>query len=91
VASNLDLKVNRGAYVFSGDNSAAVVDGSPAAKAGVKEKDIITKVNNITIDDNTSLTGALSKYKPGDKVTLTIIRNGKTITVPVILGNAPQS
>jgi serine protease Do len=91
VAYDLNLKVNRGAYVFSSDNQPPVIAGSPADKAGVKEKDIITKVDNTTINDNTSLTGALSHYKPGDKVSLTIVRGNKTTTLKATLGQAPQS
>jgi S1-C subfamily serine protease len=67
------------------------VSGSPADKAGLNDHDVITKVNNITIDDKTSLTAALSRFKVGDKVTLTIVRDGKTITKDATLGSAPQS
>jgi S1-C subfamily serine protease len=68
-----------------------VVPGSPAEHAGLKEHDVITKVNNITIDDKTSLTSALSKFKVGETVTLKVVRSGKTISVKVTLGNAPTS
>ncbi|HET6864115.1 MAG TPA: trypsin-like peptidase domain-containing protein [Candidatus Saccharimonadales bacterium] len=89
LAKEFKLKVTRGAYVTSGDNEPAVVSGSPAEKAGLKEGDVITKVNKVTIDDKTSLTSALSKYKVGDKITLTIVRGGKTMTIQAALGNAP--
>jgi serine protease Do len=89
LASEFNLKVTRGAYVTSGDNQAAVISGSPADKAGLKEKDVITKVNNITVDDKTSLTAALSRFKVGDKVTLTVIRDGKTKPISATLGAAP--
>jgi serine protease Do len=90
LAKEFSLSVNRGAYVTSGDTQPAVVAGSPAARAGLKDKDVITKVNNISIDDKTSLTSALSKFKVGQQVTLTVVRGGKTITVKVSLTNAPQ-
>jgi serine protease Do len=89
LAHEFNLKVNRGAYIVSGDTEPAIVPGSPAEKAGLKDHDVITKVNNLNIDDKTSLTSALSKFKVGDKVTLTVVRGGKTITVKVTLGNAP--
>ena len=91
IASEFSLKVNRGAYVVSNDGSSAVLDGSPAQAAGIKEKDVITKVNNIKIDENTSLTAAISRFKVGDKVALTVVRGGKTITLHATLAAAPGS
>jgi serine protease Do len=91
LAKEFNIKVTRGAYITSGNDQPAIVDGSPAARAGLKEKDVITKVNNITIDDKISLTSALSKFKVGESITLTVVRNGKTVTVKATLGNAPTS
>ena len=62
-----------------------VSDESPAAKAGLKEGDIITKVNDIKIDGPASLYDAIGKSKPEDKVTISYIRNGKTSTQVVSL------
>jgi serine protease Do len=90
LAKEFNLKVNRGAYVTSGNNQSAVVAGSPADRAGIKDHDVITQVNNIKIDDRTSLTSALSRFKVGDQVNLTINRLGKTLHIKVSLGNAPQ-
>lgn len=90
LAFQYNLDVKRGAYIVpSADGESSVLPGSPARKAGLREKDTITKVNNIAIDDKTSLTSALSKLKVGDKIKLTIIRDGKTITVNVTLETAP--
>jgi serine protease Do len=55
-----------------------VSDESPAAKSGLKEGDIITKVNDIKIDGPASLYDAIGKSKPEDKVTISYIRSGKT-------------
>jgi S1-C subfamily serine protease len=68
-----------------------VLPDSPASKAGLQEKDIITKINNIAIDNKTSLTAALSRFKVGDTVKLTVIRDGKTITLNATLEAAPTS
>jgi serine protease Do len=62
-----------------------VSEESPAAKAGLKEGDIITKVNDIKIDGPASLYDAIGKSKPEDKVTISYIRNGKTNTQVVSL------
>jgi serine protease Do len=91
LAHEFNLKVARGAYVTSSDTSPAVVSGSPAEAAGVKDHDVITKVNNVAINDKTSLTSALSRFKVGDKVTLTVVRDGKTITLHATIGQAPNS
>jgi len=58
-----------------------VSDESPAAKAGLKEGDIITKVNDIKIDGPASLYDAIGKSKPEDKVTISYMRGGKTNTL----------
>jgi serine protease Do len=91
IAHEFNLKVSRGAYVVSSDTDPAVVPGSPADQAGVKDHDVITKVGSTAVNQNTSLTSALSKYKVGDKVKLTIVRDGKTITLTATIGNAPSS
>jgi serine protease Do len=89
IAHQFNLKVSRGAYVVSNDTEPAVVPGGPAEQAGVKDHDVIIKVNNTSIDDKTSLTAALSKYKVGDKVTLTVSRDGKTVKLQATIGSAP--
>lgn len=58
-----------------------VSEESPAAKAGLKEGDIITKVNDIKIDGPAALYDAIGKSKPEDKVTISYIRSGKTNTL----------
>lgn len=91
-AYEFNLPVNRGAYIppSSDFGSPSIISGSPADKAGLKEKDIITAVNGTQVDENNSLTALLSKYQPGNTVDLTIIRQGKTIHIKVQLGTAPS-
>lgn len=90
LASQYNLSSKRGAYIVpSTDGSTSILDGSPAQKAGLKENDIITKVNIINIDDKISLTSALNKFKVGDTVTLTVIRAGKSMEVKATLQAAP--
>jgi serine protease Do len=90
LAKEFNLKTTRGAYITSGSGQEAVVKDSPADKAGLEDHDVITKVNNIIVDDKTSLTAALSRFKVGDKVTLTVIRDGKKITKEVTLEAVPE-
>jgi serine protease Do len=89
VAKQYKLSVNHGAYVIPSDQNQGqpgVVAGSPADKAGIKEGDVITTIDGDDITTDQSLTTLLNKHQPGDKVTLTLARNGKTIKVDVTLG-----
>jgi len=89
IAYQYNLSVNRGAYIAP-SNQTSVLPDSPADKAGLKEKDIITKVNNIAIDNKTNLSSALSRFRVGDSVKLTVIRAGKTMTLNATLEAAPS-
>ncbi len=55
------------------------------AKAGLQAGDIVTKIGDTDVTSASDLTSAISNYKPGDKVTLTIFRSGETKTVEVTL------
>lgn len=90
IAYQYNLNVKRGAYLAPGQGQATVLQGSPADKAGLKEKDVITKINDTNIDENNSLTSVLGRYSVGDTVNLTIVRDGKEQTVKVTLEAAPQ-
>lgn len=85
VAKTYNLTVKQGAYIYADGNARAVVAGGPADKAGVKEKDIITKVNGVDIGAKGSVATLVGEYKPGDTVELTILRDGKTMTTKVNL------
>ena len=63
--------------------------GSPAARAGVKAKDVITKVNDQAIDPSHPLKDVLRQFRPGDQVTLTFNRGGKSQAIKVTLGTQP--
>lgn len=93
VKEQYNLGTDQGAYILNAAQAGqdTVISGGPADDAGVQPGDIITKVDSTTINENTSLTSALGKHKVGDKVTLTIVRDGKTITKNVTLGTAPSS
>jgi serine protease Do len=87
VAKASNLPVEKGALIIGSSGQAAIASGSPAEKAGLKANDIITKVNNDAIDENNPLTRLIRKYNPGDKVTFTILRDGKEQKVDVTLGS----
>jgi serine protease Do len=87
-ATRNDLTVNEGAYIYGGRNVAAVAIGSPAAQAGLKEGDIITKLGADKINAQHSLSGLLSKYRAGDKVGLTYLRDGKEKSIQITLSES---
>lgn len=92
-AYQYNLSVKRGAYLApsSLSGSPAVLPGSPAEKVGLQEKDVITKVNGMPIDERNSLTGLLGGYKVGDTVTLEVVRDGKTQQIKATLELQPQN
>ncbi len=68
-----------------------VISGSAAEQAGIQSGDLILKLEDEQITSGDSLSSAISAYKPGDKATLTIQRDGKEMTVEVTFGEyAPQ-
>ncbi len=88
IAYEYNLPVKRGAYLAPSRSQTVVLPDSPAAKAGLKEKDIITKIGDTAIDEKTSLSTALSKYNVGDTIKVKIYRDGKEQTVDVKLEEA---
>lgn len=85
VAKKYNLPVNTGAYLYSSASYSAIVKDSPAAKAGLKDKDIVTAVNGVKVGAAGSLADLVGEYKPGDIVQLTVMREGKEIGVNVTL------
>jgi 2-alkenal reductase len=85
IAKAYDLPTEWGVYV------SRVSPNSPATAAGLKRGDIITKVGDVAMDETHSYLNTVYAYNPGDKVTLTVIRDGKTIQVDVTLGEAARN
>lgn len=84
VAKKYNLSITKGAYV-SATNGSAVRSGSPADKAGLKDKDIITKVNGITVGPGSDVASLVAEYTPGDTIQLTVLRGGQELTLNVAL------
>ena len=85
-AYTYNLTVKRGAYLAPDQSGSPVVSGSPADKAGLQEKDIITKVDGTAVDENNSLSSLVGRKAVGDTVKLTVLRDGKKFTISVTLG-----
>lgn len=80
-----------GAKITQGSGSSAVVSGSPADKAGLKEGDVIVAFNGNAVSSNASLLGFVRASALGDKATLTIVRDGKTMDVDVTLDKQEEA
>lgn len=91
LAEQYGLSVKRGAYIAPPGiiGSNPIVADGPAAKAGVRAGDIILKIGDTTIDENNSLSAVINKHKVGDKVELTILRNGQEQKLEATLAAAP--
>jgi putative serine protease PepD len=68
---------------------STVTPGGPAAKAGLETNDVIEKIDSASITSFNQLVSILAEDKPGQTITLTIVRDGQTKDVKVTLGNRP--
>jgi Do/DeqQ family serine protease len=81
LAKEKKIKVLDGVYV------AEVTDLSAAKEVGIKEGDIITKINDVAVKSSAELQEQVSRHRPGDKIDVTFVREGKNKTVSVTLKN----
>lgn len=72
---------------MAGIKVLGVPQGGAAAAAGIKEGDVITKINGVNTSSIPELMEQLSRYKPGDKVTVNYLRESKELTTNAILKN----
>ena len=86
LAKEYNLPVTAGAYIYSESSYSSVLKDSPAAAAGLKEKDIVTAINGIKIGAYGSFSSLLGEYMPGETVQLTVLRNGNEIAINLTLG-----
>ena len=86
IAKLQKIPVDYGALILRETfGESAVIKNSAADKAGLKEYDIILKVNDEKITEKNSLGNILQKYKVGDEVNLKVLREGKEINITVKL------
>lgn len=90
---NLDAKLAESLGVPASTKGVAVSDvvkESPAAKAGLKSNDIITKVDNRVVDSQLTLRLTVAQIVPGTEVSVVVLRDGKEKVVKVKLGSLDE-
>lgn len=85
VAKFYNVERTRGALIIGSEGGPAIASDSPADRAGLRSEDIIIKVNDVELGRTVTLVSQLSKFSPGDKIKLTILRSGEEQTLDVTL------
>jgi len=85
-----ELAENFGFEEFKGSIVTNVVEDSPADKAGVKFEDVIVEFEGKGVEDSRDLMKRVAMLKPGTKVTMVVMREGKKETITVELTERPK-
>jgi len=67
-----------------------VVEGSPADRAGLREGDLLQAVDDVTVSQPEQLRRVIEMHRPGDEVSLIVVRDGRQLSIVATLGTAPQ-
>jgi len=86
-----DGSASDGSATRAGAEVTSVGDGTPAAAAGLEAGDVIIAVDGKPVDSADSLVGHVREKTTGDRVTLTVLRDGKSIQVKATLAAKPSS
>jgi serine protease Do len=88
---NDDVATELGIDVQDGVVMVEVIDGSPAEKAGLKEKDILKKIDGKAIDGVDTFRAIMGATKPGQPLKLSIVRDKQEQEIEVTLGERPKN
>jgi putative serine protease PepD len=80
-----DGTASDGSSQRAGAEVTSVSAGTPAANAGLKQGDVVIGVNNDKVDSSLALVANVRERAVGDKVTLTVLRSGKQVTLTTTL------
>ena len=83
IAESFGLSRKDGALI------AAVVQGGPADRAGLRPGDILTSVNGQPIADTTALLNSIAQLKPGAETKVAVSRKGKAVELTIVVGKRP--
>jgi serine protease Do len=85
------LTVDYGVLLAKGSSGEpAIMPDGPAAKAGLREGDIILKFGDVRIDSANTLTSLIASRRVGETVKLEVLREGKTVVADVVLDERPE-
>lgn len=87
---DLDAKIAKEKNITSTKSGvliASVSDRSTAKEMGLQENDVITAINGVKVDTHAQLVGQVSRYRPGDTITITYVRDNKSYTKSGVLRN----
>jgi len=91
LAEAQSLPVEYGALIGASNGGSAIFPGSPAEDAGLQDGDIVVAIDGDQITADTDLSTLIIPHKPGDTITLRIMRNDSISDVQVTLGELPAS
>jgi S1-C subfamily serine protease len=74
---------------LTGAEVQSLVSGGPAERAGIKNGDVITRVDNEPVREPSDVAGAIADNKPGDEVQIQAQRDGSIVNLSVTLGTRP--
>lgn len=77
--------------LITGAGVEEVTSGSAGDEAGLEAGDVVTKVDDVVISSSESLVAVIRGYRPGDRVQLTVLRDGETITLDATLDSDVES
>lgn len=86
-SNSLNISFSPNSNAIPGFPVIGVVDDGAAAQAGIRKGDIITGLGGEKITSEADLLGAIASHRPGDKVTVTYIRDGKSHQTELVLKN----
>lgn len=92
IAQKNNLEITEGALIVRGDDRTelAVVPGSPADKAGLRENDIVLEINGAKLNQDLMLAEAIAQYSPGDKIKLKVWSRGEEKELELTLDKYKQ-
>ena len=91
VKKERNLSVDYGALLLRSDSGLpAVLQGSPAQKAGLLEGDIILEFGGERISTQNPLSEFILKHRVGESVKLKVLRQDKEVTVEIVLTQRPE-
>ncbi|HXD08706.1 MAG TPA: trypsin-like peptidase domain-containing protein [Anaerolineales bacterium] len=85
IAARYNLPAQWGVYITE------VSGNSPASDAGLQQGDIITKIGDVALDETHTYVNTLFTFKPGDQITLNVMRDGKDTQIQITLGESKHN